>query len=156
MNTNTTRNLFASQRLITWTLAAFLWLTLVVFFSSCKDEEDEQPVDLCDEGRTGQLVISATMIHHTRPIKGCDLYIKYNATEFPGEDTSLYDYHVTAPGNSAVAVVDSLNCGNYYLYAVGIDSLLDPSGWLCKGGLPFSTDQKSGSVSLNVYITEGD
>lgn len=135
---------------------SLLMVSLLVFFYSCNPEEHDEPVDLCDEGRTGALELSVTMIHHTRPIKGCDLYIKYNATEFPGEDTSVYDYHVTAPNNSAVAVIDSLNCGNYYLYAVGIDSLLDPSGWLCKGGLPFSTDKKSGSVSKNVYITEGD
>lgn len=133
-----------------------LLVSLSVSFYACKPDKDDEPVDLCAEGRTGELQLSAKMIHHTRPIKGCDLYIKYNATEFPGEDTSLYDYHVTAPADSAVAVIDSLNCGNYYLYAVGIDSLLDPSGWLCKGGLPFSTDKKSGSVSINVYITEGD
>lgn len=135
---------------------SFLMIFFLVSLYSCKPEKDDKPVDLCAEGRTGELQLSATMIHHTRPIKGCKLFIKYNATEFPGEDTSLYDFHVTAPNNSAVAVIDSLNCGNYYLYAVGIDSLLDPSGWLCKGGLPFSTDKKSGSVSINVYITEGD
>ena len=142
-----------SRRLMPFLL---LLITLMVSFYGCKPDKDDEPVDSCPEGRTGALQLSATMIHHSRPIKGCDLYIKYNATEFPGEDTSLYDYHVTAPGNSAVAVIDSLNCGNYYLYAIGIDSLLDPSGWLCKGGLPFSTDKKSGSVSINVYITEGD
>ncbi len=125
----------------------------ILFTASCKEDKKK---DNCPEGRTGQLKIIATMVHHTRPIKGCSVFVKYNATEFPGTDTSKYDYRVKAGNDTAVAVIDSLNCGSYYIYAVGIDSLLDPANWIVKGGLPYSTSNKTGTVNLNVYITEGD
>lgn len=123
--------------------------------TSCKDKSEDD-ADNCIEGRGGQLTLIFQMIHHTRPIKGGAVFLKYNATEFPGEDTSLYDYSVSALSNSSFVSVDSLSCGNYYIYAVGIDSLLDPVSWTCKGGIPYSTSSSSGTDTLRVYITEGD
>jgi hypothetical protein len=124
-------------------------------FMQCKSKKEEE-IDNCPEGRTGQLTMVFKMLHHSRPIPGCRVFIKYNASEFPGPDTTKYDYAVTAENTSVYASVDSLNCGRYYVYAVGIDSLLDPSEWICVGGLPFNTTQISGIDSMNVYITEGD
>jgi|JI10StandDraft_1071094.scaffolds.fasta_scaffold56591_2 hypothetical protein len=143
------------MRLTKSSLLVTLLLGLGVTFSSCKDKEDEV-IDNCTEGRTGQLSIVTKMVHHTRPIPGCRVFIKYNATEFPGEDTTKYDYSFSANWDSPFATVDSLTCGNYYIYAVGIDSLLDPSDWVCIGGIPYSTDASTGLDSINVYITEGD
>jgi hypothetical protein len=131
-------------------------VSLVLFFQSCDDKEDDPAPDLCNEGRNGERTLYMKMIHHTRPIKGARVFIKYNATEFPGTDTTRYDYAVSAAVDSPIASIDSLACGNYYVYAIGIDSLLDPSNWICKGGLPYSTNLSSGIDSINVYITEGD
>jgi hypothetical protein len=143
------------MRLTTSRLISALILGFGVMFSSCNDKEEEV-IDNCTEGRTGQLSVVTKMVHHTRPIPGCRVFIKYNATEFPGEDTTKYDYSVTANWDSPYATIDSLACGNYYIYAIGIDSLLDPSNWVCKGGLPYSTEAATGIDSINVYITEGD
>jgi len=131
-------------------------VSLVLFFQSCDDNDEDPTPDLCNEGRNGERTLYMKMIHHTRPIKGARVFIKYNATEFPGTDTTRYDYAVSAAVDSPIASIDSLACGNYYVYAVGIDSLLDPSNWICKGGLPYSTNLSSGIDSINVYITEGD
>lgn len=125
------------------------------FFVQCKDKKKTEE-DNCPEGRTGQLTMVFKLVHHTRPIPGCRVFLKYSAGEFPGADTTKYDYAVSAASNSAYASIDSLNCGTYYVYAVGIDSLLDPSDWICVGGLPFSKTLASGVDTLNVYITEGD
>lgn len=127
----------------------------LLLWASCGDDDDDNK-DNCTEGRTGQLTLVTKMIHHTRPINGCTVYIKYGAKEFPGEDPSRYDYSVIASNDTSIAIIDSLNCGDYYIYAVGIDSLLDPVNWVCKGGIPFSTSSKQGTVNLNVFITEGD
>lgn len=133
-------------------------LAILLSFSviSCKDDKEEVVVDNCPEGRTASLTIVTKMVHHTRPINGCRVFIKFGATNFPGEDTTKYDYAVTSDWNSPYATIDSLNCGSYYLYAVGIDSLLDPSNWIVKGGLPYSTTATAGTDSINVFITEGD
>ncbi|MBL7922715.1 MAG: hypothetical protein JNL88_00810 [Bacteroidia bacterium] len=136
-------------------VSAFFILVMSLFSCQCKEDKKEEP-DNCLEGRNGQLTLVTKMLHHARPIPGCRVFVKFNATEFPGEDTSLYDYKMTADWNSPYVSIDSLACGNYYLYAIGIDSLLDPSNWVCKGGLPFSTTQQVGSDSIHVYITEGD
>jgi len=136
-------------------ISVLLLVGTSIFFVQCKEKKKVEE-DNCPEGRTGQLTLTLKMLHHTRPIPGCRVYIKYNASEFPGEDTTKYDYSVSAESNIAYASVDSLNCGRYYIYAVGIDSLLDPSDWVCKGGLPYTTTAFTGTDSLNVYITEGD
>lgn len=134
----------------------FAFCAVALLFQSCRDEEDDPQPDLCIEGRSGELQLVIKMVHHTRPIKGARVFIKYNATEFPGGDTTRYDYAVSAMADSPFATIDSLSCGNYYLYAIGIDSLLDPTNWICKGGLPYRTDLSVGTDSINVYITEGD
>lgn len=128
---------------------------IAIVFPSCKDKEKEDE-DNCREGRTGALTLVPRFIHHSRPIPGCRVFLKYGATEFPGEDTTKYDYRLSADWSSFYAAIDSLACGNYYIYAIGIDSLLDPSNWICKGGRPYSTSANSGVDSLSVYITEGD
>lgn len=129
--------------------------SMAIVFTACKDKEEEDK-DNCLEGRTGALTLVPRFIHHTRPIPGCRVFIKYGATEFPGEDTTKYDYRLSADWSSSYAAIDSLACGNYYIYAIGIDSLLDPSNWVCKGGRPYNTTANSGVDSLSVYITEGD
>ncbi len=136
-----------------------LLLVCAVFMSTflfvqCK--EKEEVLEENTAGRTGNLTLVTKMVHHTRPIIGCRVFVKYNTSEFPGEDTTKYNYSVTADSNSPFAVIDSLAPGNYYIYAIGIDSLLDPVNWVCKGGLPYSTSQLTGTDSINVYITEGD
>jgi hypothetical protein len=127
---------------------------LLVFFSTmfygCKKKSE------CGAGTGGSLTIIPKMIHHTRPINGCTVYVKFNTSEFPGEDVSKYDLSYKADYNKSEVSIPSLNCGDYYIYAVGTDSLLDPTNWICKGGTPYSTDQKEGAINLNVYITEGD
>ncbi len=144
------------MRLTTSTLrASMLSILLAVSLVSCKDKTEEE-IDNCPEGRTAFLNVVTRMVHHTRPINGCRVFIKYGATNFPGEDTTKYDFAVTSDWNSAYATFDSLNCGQYYIYAIGIDSLLDPSNWIVKGGLPYSTTATTGIDSINVYITEGD
>ena len=135
-------------------LGAIILLISFVFIQ-CKDKKKEEE-DNCPAGRTGQLTMTFKMLHHSRPILGCRVFLKYNASEFPGPDTTKYDFAVSAELNSAYASIDSLNCGRYYVYAIAIDSLLDPSDWVCVGGLPFNTSVVAGVDSLNVYITEGD
>jgi hypothetical protein len=122
------------MRLTTSSLLVALLLGLGVTFSSCKDKEDEV-IDNCTEGRTGQLSIVTKMVHHTRPFPVV-VYLSNTMQPNSQERTpSKYDYSVSANWDSPYATIDSLTCGNYYIYAVGIDSLLDPSDWVCKGGI---------------------
>ena len=137
-------------------LRVLVFCTVIGMFHSCGDKEEEPQPDLCNEGRNGERTLAMKMVHHTRPINGARVFIKYNAVEFPGEDTAMYDYSVTSLPDSPFASIDSLACGNYYVYAVGIDSLLDPTNWVCRGGFPYRTSLSTGIDTITVYITEGD
>ena len=130
-------------------------------FSGCKDDKDDPqpqppPVTECVGGTGGNLTLIARTVHHTRAIKGCKVYIKYNTNLFPGEVTSVYDDSLQIPADTVEGAFMNLKCGKYFLYATGIDSVLDPASWIVKGGIPFSTQLDSGTVNVTVYVTEGD
>ena len=92
------------------------FLILAVFVNlSCKKE-----------GPTGGVVkgkykIIVTVMHHERILQGIPVYLKYDATEFPGHDISLYDWNNTSD-LSGVATFDEMFDGNYFLYGKGIDT----------------------------------
>jgi hypothetical protein len=126
-----------------------LFTLLITSFDSCKEED-------CKAGSGGGLTVAAKIIHHTREIKGCTVYVKFNTQDFPDTSLSNYDLSFKANDTTSVAYLRGLNCGDYYFYAMGIDSLLTPPNNVVKGGMPFSTAQKEGTQSINLYVTEGD
>ncbi|MCC6371150.1 MAG: hypothetical protein IT236_09110 [Bacteroidia bacterium] len=88
-------------------LLAFLLSTLI----SCKKNQ-----------LGGKSTVNGTVLHHSRFIAGARVFIKFNANEFPGNDTTKYDAKVVADlsGNY------NFKCyqGNYFLYAYGYDDQL--------------------------------
>jgi hypothetical protein len=123
-----------------------VFLVLFLFsafeFSSC-----------CKGGSGGAATLDCSVFHHARPIPGATVYIKYNATEFPGTDVSAYSTHVKAADNSNTLKIDGLHCGDYYLYGVGFDSAL---GLPVTGGVHVQikySDRKK-EQSENVPVTE--
>jgi hypothetical protein len=107
----------------------------------------------CKGGADGSATLVCSVFHHTKPIPGATVYIKYNATEFPGLDVSAYSAHQTSASNSNMVTFSNLHCGDYYLYGVGYDSsLMVP----VTGGIHFKinySDRKK-TESTNVPVTE--
>jgi len=68
----------------------------------------------------GDLQLNVQVLHHSWEVGFIDVYLKRNATTFPGKDSSLYDLHVKADGHG-LAVFTQLYPGNYYVYASGFD-----------------------------------
>ncbi|CAN5493543.1 hypothetical protein BH11BAC2_BH11BAC2_14480 [soil metagenome] len=124
-------------------------VTIAFAIPSCKKTD-------CNAGSGGDVTVVARMVHHSRAINGCTVYVKYCAKDFPGADTSKYDLSFKAAFDTPEVALTGLKSGDYYLYATGVDSLLDPSTWIVKGGIPFSTNLSSGSVNQTVFVTEGD
>ena len=126
-------------------------LFVPLFFGACKKSND------CTAGLGGNLTIVAKTMHHTRAIPGCTVYIKYCTQELPGNgNASAFDKSYKITNDSVEIAISNLQKGDYYLYATGIDSTLDPTKNSVKGGIPFSTDQNNGLINLIVPITEGD
>jgi len=91
-----------------------LFLLLVLVNSSCKKEVPDGGVV------KGKNRIIVTVMHHERILQGIPVYLKFNSTEFPGDDSTLYDWNKTSD-LSGVAVFEDLFDGNYFLYGKGID-----------------------------------
>ncbi|HNQ12910.1 MAG TPA: hypothetical protein PKH65_07630 [Bacteroidia bacterium] len=120
----------------------------LILISSCKKKEE------CNEAGTGgSVVVKANIKHHSTPINGATVYVKYNTQEFPGNNTAAYDATFNGDLNSNIVVLSGLKCGDYYIYAEGYDQIIDTT---VVGGVPFSTDQKEGEISILVPVTEGD
>lgn len=73
------------------------------------------------EGPGGKSAVTGYVAHHSHKIPNAIVYIKYNATEFPGADVSKYDASVTADANGYYLIKD-LYKGDYYVYGFGYDS----------------------------------
>lgn len=86
-------------------------LGIVVFSTACKKE-----------GLGGKASVSGTVKHHATPIPKATVYIKYGATEFPGADVAAYDASMVSDASAGYKFLE-LQKGDYYLYAVGFDSL---------------------------------
>ncbi len=100
----------------------------------------------------GNSIIRGKVVHHSKVIAGARVFIKFNATEFPGKDTNIYDAKVLADANGNF----SITCykGDYYLYGYGQDLAIDPP-YLVVGGVPVKIRTKE-QVDLQIAVTEGD
>jgi hypothetical protein len=118
--------------------------------SGCDDDDD------CTAGTGGNLTLVVTPQHHGVTIPNQDYYrdtvmVKFNTQEFPGANPSSYDLIVVGDSAENHIHVEGLTCGDYYIYAVGLDT---SSMERVTGGKPFSTDQTSGEISVFVPVTE--
>jgi len=98
----------------------------------------------------GKATVKGVVAHHEKAIPNAIVYIKYNATEFPGENAALYDSYVNA--DNAGNYSFSLYKGTYYLYAVGKDADI-PLPNDVKGGLSFSI-RFNQDLDKNIAVTE--
>ena len=71
----------------------------------------------------GKSNIKAKVMHHDEAIPHARVYIKFNATDFPGTDVSVYDTYIDADHNGNF-LVSNIYRGDYYFYAVGVDPAL--------------------------------
>ena len=106
----------------------------------------------------GQLItLELEVKHHYRSLPGCNVYLKKNATEFPGNDPSNYDMESESNANGFVQF-NNLLYGDYYVYVDGYDPDVADS---VIGYLPILLDESSVqnngddlSSSFIVYVTE--
>jgi hypothetical protein len=103
-------------------------------------------------GTGGKNTLVAIVKHHGLVIPNATVYIKYGSTEFPGENTSLYDDYKTA-GSDGRVEFRNLKRGDYYLYGVGFDNAINQT---VVGGIPVQLFQKAGEKLIDLPVTEGD
>ena len=130
-------------------VASVIAVIFVLSSSSCKKE------DKCIAGTGGNLTIVAKLRHHgtlipNDSLKPDTVWIKFNAKDWGGAPSG-YDMRVIGEFPEYHVHLSGLKCGDYYFYASGWDTSIVQ---LVKGGIPFSTDQESGEIVLDIPVTE--
>lgn len=117
-------------------IVLFLATTLFLFVSCKKNQLG------------GKSTVHGVVAHHDKPIPHARVFIKFNATEFPGADTAAYDAHVVAGHHGEY----SFDCykGDYYLYGYGFDTGINET---VSGGLPVKVRHKE-DREMKVAVTE--
>ena len=120
-------------------LLSIFFMHIIVLSVSCKKNE-----------LGGNSKISGKVKHHSKAIAFASVFIKFNATEFPGADTLIYDSKVRADENGNF----SFMCykGNYYVYGHGYDYAI-PAPHIVVGGTPVKI-RKNEKATLDVAVTE--
>jgi hypothetical protein len=98
----------------------------------------------------GKATLKGVVEHHGVPIPNAVVYIKYNTTEFPGEDGTTYNTSVTAD-NQGNYTIDFYK-GTYYVYAVGLDMDI-PYPYKVSGGTSISIRNRE-NMTKNLAVTE--
>jgi hypothetical protein len=113
--------------------------TTLIFSASCKKNQ-----------LGGKSTVKGTVAHHERAIPYAAVFIKFNAKNFPGADTTIYDDKVRADASGNF----SFKCykGDYYLYGFGFDYTIPPP-YHVVGGVPVHVRNRE-TVEADVAVTE--
>ncbi|MBL7931557.1 MAG: hypothetical protein JNL60_06640 [Bacteroidia bacterium] len=98
----------------------------------------------------GKSSVHGKVAHHSRVIPYATVFIKFNAKEFPGEDTTVYDDKVRADVNGEY----SFKCykGDYYLYGYGFDYAI-AAPHIVVGGTPVRVHSRD-DIEIEVAVSE--
>lgn len=124
----------------------FIFLIFSVSFTACKKEA----------GLGGNTTLICKPEHHAKAIYNQPGYpdsafIKFNASDFPGDIPSAYDLIVVGePGEDHVRI-EGLKEGKYYIFMTGLDTSINER---VKGGIPYELKQDNGEVTVIVLVTE--
>jgi hypothetical protein len=93
------------------------------------------------------------MYNNTDAVPFARVYIKYNATSFPGEDVSVYNTYIDADHNGNFEI-KKIYHGQYYFYAVGVDPTTSVSNNIVKGGTALKVKMLKEVTGFVVPVTQ--
>jgi hypothetical protein len=117
-------------------------ILLISIITSCKKN---------DVG--GDASVVAHIKHHSTPIKGATLYVKFKAQDLPSDPTNNYDLKIEGDPAEDHVHIEELRPGNYYLYATGWDSTISDD---VVGGvaLKIKWSERKDDIEIDVPVTE--
>lgn len=131
------------MKIQTKTVLGIVILALFLFTQSCKKK--------CIGGDGGSLTIVAFPKHHGVDTKPLWAFVKFDTKDFPGTNPSSYDLQIAGDTTENHIEIEDVNCGDYYIYMMSIDPGINDT---VVGGVPFSTEETTGEVNVNVAVTE--
>jgi hypothetical protein len=120
----------------------------LIGFASCRKEENSGGKVI-----EGTINLEVHAVHHALDVPAIMIYLKRNATQFPGNDSSVYTYSRKTDGYGMCSF-EKLFPGNYYVYASGYDSLWHSN---VTGNIPVVLDQSTinnNEASITVEVSE--
>ena len=136
-----------NMKITLFTLLISCFLTMF----SCKKEG-------CEAGTGGEVTLKILPEHHGLSIYNSQnyrdtVYIKFNASDFPGPDRSNFDLVMWGNANENFVKIPGLKCGQYYIMVSGFDT---SAQWNIRvvGGLPLNFSESSGEKTVTVPVTE--
>ncbi|SRR5258705_11822825 len=127
----------------------FLFFSLAgILFYGC-NKEAEQPI-FSDKVKATLVV---EVMHHQWTIPGIPVYLKKDATQFPGQNTSLYDYTLTT-NQAGTVQFNKMLYGNYYLYVKGWDPVFQDTVIGYKPVVINDSSAAGGIVDDRIYVSE--
>jgi hypothetical protein len=108
----------------------------------------------CKKGDTGgDATIAGHVKHHSTPIKGATVYVKFDEQELPSDPTNNYDLKIVGEANEDHVHIEGLRYGKYYLYAVGFDSTIMQT---VTGGVPVKIkwSERKEEIETDIAVTE--
>ena len=128
-------------------LFAFLCVMTGMVFYSC-DKDSQQPV-----GVIKHATLIEEVMHHQWTIPNIPVYIKKDATEFPGKDTATYDFSIKT-NQAGTVQFDGLAYGNYYLFVHGWDPIFQDSVIGYKPVVISDSSAGGGIVDDRIFVSE--
>lgn len=124
----------------------FLGMSLL---SSCKKDNNTNSGNAVQ----GTINLEVHAKHHSWDVAGIMIYLKKNTTEFPGKDSSVYNYSGKTDGYGKFNF-EHLYPGNYYIYASGYDNVW---GANVIGYIPAVLDKNNvidNYLGITIYVSE--
>lgn len=122
-----------------YSIKLFIGLSIILSLFSCKKNQ---------VGGKGS--VTGNVAHHGKAIADAYVYIKFNTSEFPGDDYTKYDTYVQTDANGNYTI--PFYKGNYYLFAKGYD-LEIAYPFIVKGGTSFSLKNKQ-KTTIDIAVSE--
>ena len=140
---------------IRFTLPGLLSVGLFLM-AACSKNSDIPEFARCTGGQDGQISIELIARHHSKLIASQPnypdtAYIKFNTSEFPGDDATLYDLVIAGAFPDTVITINGMECGNYYIFMTGFDVDIAER---VKGGVPVTLNEEDLHRTLNIPVTE--
>ena len=101
-------------------------------------------------GTGGSATIKGTVKYNSKTIPGSTVYIKYGSKTSPGANITYYNANVVSDANANYEF-DNLKRGDYYLFAVGYDTL---AGKTASGGIGTTINTKTETDVVDIPVTE--
>lgn len=117
-------------------------ITTILFTSSCKKNSTG-----------GDAILHVKIYNNGTPINHSNVYVKFDAKEAPSDPSSNYNLKEHGEETDNHVHIEGLRPGQYYLYAVGVNTL---TGKTVKGGTAVEIKWKDRKkmTEINIEVAE--